>query len=398
MSKIVNVIDAVCGIGKTSSLINHINESDNDEKFLYITPFLTEVERIKKECSVKNFKDPEIYGTKLNGINFLFSKGENIVSTHALFRLFNEEIMELVYLNNYTLVMDEVANVVEVLPITSYDLNTLLEKYVEVDEQGTVKWIASDYEGRFEDYKRLCDLGCLTFYGNGGNKTLLLWMFPVNVFKSFKSIYILTYLFDAQIQKYYYDYYNIEYNYLYVNNYRMTNDKMNYKNEYKNLINICSHEKLNRIGELNGALSSTWFDKNKNSSIIEILKNNTYNYFRNIAMTSSELNMWTTFKEYKDLVKGKGYAKGFVSLNARATNNYINKCSIAYLANRYLNPIVKNFFISKNIDVNEDMFALSELLQFAFRSRLREKKDINIYLPSERMRKILFNWLESDVV
>lgn len=29
----------------------------------------------------------------------------------------------------------------------------------------------------------------------------LMWMFPYKVFKSFKEIYVLTYMFDGQIQK-----------------------------------------------------------------------------------------------------------------------------------------------------------------------------------------------------
>ena len=42
----VNIVDAVCGAGKTSAAINMINNSDDDTKFLYITPYLNEVERI----------------------------------------------------------------------------------------------------------------------------------------------------------------------------------------------------------------------------------------------------------------------------------------------------------------------------------------------------------------
>ena len=49
----INVIDAGCGVGKTTAMINLINQSEDNERFLYITPFLTEVERIKKSCKNK---------------------------------------------------------------------------------------------------------------------------------------------------------------------------------------------------------------------------------------------------------------------------------------------------------------------------------------------------------
>lgn len=393
----INVVDAPCGHGKSSSLINYINdESNNEKRFLYITPFLTEVERIKNSCSEKKFKDPKSYGTKLNGVKYLFSKGENIVSTHSLFRLFDEETIELAYLNNYTLVMDEVADVVEVLNISSFDLETLLEKYTEQAEDGTLIWTATEYRGEFEEYKRICELGCVSVYGSGKSRIILLWMFPISVFKAFKEIFILSYLFDAQIQKYYYDYYGVEYKYLYVKDFKLTEEIQDYSiSKYKDLFNICTNDKLNMIGDLNGSLSKSWFDRNRNSKLITSLKNNCYNYFRNITNTPSELNMWSTFKEHKNLIKGAGYSKGFVSLSMRATNDYMNKESVAYLANRYLNPVVKNFFISKGVSVDEDKYALSELLQLVFRSRIRVGKPINIYVPSKRTREILINWLNS---
>ena len=34
----INIVDAICGSGKTSAAINFINKSDDDTKFLYITP------------------------------------------------------------------------------------------------------------------------------------------------------------------------------------------------------------------------------------------------------------------------------------------------------------------------------------------------------------------------
>ena len=105
----INIVDAQMGFGKTSAAINMINESSDDKKFLYITPYLTEVERVIASCPTKKFKQPETYGTKISGIRNLFQKGENIASTHALFRLFNSEIIDLAYNNNYTLVMSTAA-------------------------------------------------------------------------------------------------------------------------------------------------------------------------------------------------------------------------------------------------------------------------------------------------
>ena len=90
----VRIVDELMGRGKTSSAINYINSSGVDDKFLFITPYLKEVERIKTSCPSKRFKEPcFVKGRKLEGIKDLINRGENIVSTHALFQKFDLEVI-----------------------------------------------------------------------------------------------------------------------------------------------------------------------------------------------------------------------------------------------------------------------------------------------------------------
>lgn len=56
--------------------------------------------------------------------------------------------------------------------------------------------------------------------------------------------------------------------------------------------------------------------------------------------------------------------------------------------------MILKFFRSKDVKVDENTFALSELIQWIFRSQLRDGKKINIYIPSKRMRNLLENWLQ----
>lgn len=391
----INIVDAICGSGKTSAAINFINKSDDDTKFLYITPYLTEVERIIDSCPDKKFKQPKEYGTKLNGIKSLFNKGCNIVSTHALFTSFDEEVMDLIKAYGYTLIMDEVSEVVTVLNISQDDLNTILEKYTEIGEGNLLKWTAKDYKGEFEKYKRLCDLNAIGIYGNQA----LLWLLPIKTFTSFKEIYILTYLFDSQVQRSYYDYYGVEYNYIYVSGnsvdtYNFCEENIEYKNkDYSKLIHIVENEKLNQIGEANGSLSASWYRRNSENECMKQIKNNLYNFFHNITKTQVKYNLWTTFVDYKNKLKWKGYAKGFLSCNARAVNTYRECTSLAYTVNRYFDPRLKNFFLMNGIRVEEDQYALSELIQWIFRSALRDDKEITLYVPSKRMRALLENWI-----
>jgi hypothetical protein len=162
----------------------------------------------------------------------------------------------------------------------------------------------------------------------------------------------------------------------------------------KTRINILD-DKINTIGDDEFALSSSWYTKEKNKLLITQLKNNTYNYFSHKINGKSKDNMWTTFKKQKANLSGKGYQRGFVSLTARATNDYADKYNLAYLSNIFFNPLVKQFFVDRNVKVNEDLYALSEMIQWIWRSRIRKDNDeiINLYIPSSRMRRLLNNWL-----
>lgn len=393
----------IMGSGKTTSAINYINESNTNEKFLFITPYLDEIERIRKSCPNKNFKEPKELGTKLNGIKYLISQGENIVSTHALFQRFDNEAIDMCRTQNYTLIMDEVTDVVEKYDISKEDFKILVDKFVNIDKDtGLLRWKnpEDDYYGKFSEEKRLCELNCLAYYSG----SVMMWLFPIEAFNAFKRIYILTYMFHSQIQRYYYDYYKLPYTYIYVTgnditNYHFTNDeskKQRNNYDFENLIHILEDEKMNLIGERMYDLSKNWYVRNKDNIVMNQLKNNLQNYFRNKRKSKSKENLWTTFADFKSSLSSKGYGRSFVSINMRASNKYRDRTTIAYPVNRYINTGVKNFFTQHHVETDEDGFALSEMLQFIWRSAIRDGKEIWIYIPSKRMRKLLKTWIAEN--
>lgn len=394
----VIIVDEMMGRGKSSAAINYINSSSKDERFIVITPYLDEVQRYIDSCKSHHFKQPvPKRGSKLTDIKDLIKHGDNIVSTHSLFQRFDSEIISLCKTLNYTLIMDEVAEVVQEYDITPDDINMLLSKYCDLDSTGKLIWReeCQSYNGKFTEVKNLCNLGGIAIVRN----TALLWLFPVEVFKAFKNIFILTYMFNSQIQRYYYDYYGVEYSYLHVagdsvENYHFSEDGLQeIKYDYTKLINILDNYKLNVIGEGQTTLSKSWYDRYKGSAVIKQLQSNTTNFFRNIRNDCSRDNLWTTFKDYKSAISGKGYTRGFVALNMRATNSYRDRTSVAYLVNVFLNPMVKGFFQDHGVTVDEEGYALSEMLQFIWRSAIRDGREIWIYIPSQRMRSLLQNWI-----
>ena len=393
---ILKVVDAGCGVGKTTAMINYINQDKEDSKFLYITPFLAEVERVKNACKDKNFQEPAELPTKTEDLLRLVEKGYNIVSTHALFKKLTDKVLDLTQFNDYILIIDEAADVLEEIEITKNDLKTIITEYTTIDENNTVHWNEwnNDYEGRFEDYKNMIQMGGVKAHrSDTGEVVSLVWAFPISIFESFKEVYILTYMFNGQ--KAYYEYNKVNIIQMYVKDFQLTTEPQIYNyEEQKKLITVIEDEKLNAIGNNRGSLSMSWFNRNAKTALMKQLQNNINNFFKNIVKgTPINQKLWTTFKEYSEVVKGKGYTNAFVPINIRATNDYKESTAVAYIANRYMKPTLKHFFEVSGIEVDEDTYALSELIQFIYRSAIRDGKPITVYIPSKRMRELFKDWI-----
>lgn len=402
----IKIVDSIPGSGKTSAVINMINEDKSNNKYIYITPFLSEVERIKKNCKSHKFHEPKYNqnGNKFDNLNKLISEGKNVVSTHALFHKANMQTVELLKSNDYILILDEVFNVIEQCNITKYDVEMLInEGYASIKNDYLVWNENKEYSGSFENIKYLAINKSIIVYKD----VILIWMFPVEIFKAFKDAYILTYMFAAQEQCYYYQMNNIRYTYYYA---CFENDKYIIKpkdDNYNNIeiqikkkllenIEIISDDKINAIGEGKYNLSHSWFKDERNKSNIKKLKDNMVNFFINKTKAKSNTILWTTFKDQQHKLKGKGYTKGFISCNLRATNDYVDRYNLAYCINIFNQPFIHQFFNSKGVTINQDLYALSELIQWLWRSRIRRYEPITIYIPSQRMRNLLILWLNND--
>jgi len=57
---------------------------------------------------------------------------------------------------------------------------------------------------------------------------------------------------------------------------------------------------------------------------------------------------------------------------------------------------MNNLLMKRNVRLDQDTYALAEMLQWIFRSRIRNDEPIDIYVPSERMRSLLIKWLEGE--
>ena len=295
---------------------------------------------------------------------------------------------------------------------------------IEVKSDGSVVWIDDDYgkdgeDNKFREIKNLAQSENLFIFDN----LAMFWTMNVNSFLSFKNVYILTYLFDGQEQRYYYDIHGLTYNKFSVKKLDNGYDVVQYdktkepRQEIYEKLNIYeNYRKGKNYSMLNNnflskndsekkkyySLSSKWFDEAENEQIQRLSKN-MRSYFDIQAKTTNSHLFWTTKKNFAQLLKNRKCTfnkkddrtkDNFVSLNTRATNDYAHCTSMAYVYNRFMNPMERKFFESKGAKVNENVLAMSDLIQFMFRGCIRKGEPMNCYIPSERMRKLLKDWSE----
>ena len=392
----ITIVDARMGRGKSSAAIRYMNEHKRDKRFLYITPYLDEVARICEQC---DFDQPDSdTRTKSAELKKYLHQGKNVSATHSLFYLMDKDALDLVREMHYSLIVDESVQVIERLNVTSKDTKIVTNTLAEEDENGFLNWIDQEYVGRFSDYKSYADVGGLLHLDSA-----LIHIMSPDLLRSFDEVFMLTYLFKGQYQQAYLDYFGFPYRVV-----GITTDADGYKFsdapdcpppvDYTELIKIATTGKLNKIGNGLYSLSMSWWAKRMyNHQDMKELRNDLRNFFRRNPNGGPNTRLWTTFKDAKSKVvdaKTGRFGANFLQIGARATNEYRDRTDVAYLANRFADPNLTKFFAARDVSVDSNTIALSEMLQWIWRSAIRDGQPINLYVPSRRMRKLLTDWIE----
>lgn len=401
----IRICDAIMGSGKSSAAITYMNEHA-DERFVYITPYTDEAARIKACCPALHFVEPSDripeYGfTKTGHTRELLKEGRNVATTHQAFLYYTQEMLALIREKGYSLIIDENLGVLEKFDGSPGDLEALVRGgYVE-ENNGVYKLVDDGYSGTaFKAMFRIMKSRDLIRVEENGVERLFYWTLPPSLIGSFREVYILTYLFEGQDIHHFLEMHSMPYQYIGTvqgedGAYRFSDAEFAipaYVEFLRDRVHIFDGKKLNSVGDNKFALSMNWFSKPGNTAK---LKCNIYNYFRNImGDDTSEKRMWGTYDGAKGALRGKGYAKKYVVFNERATNKYRDRTVLVYAVNLFMNAGNKRFYQRNGVDVSDDMYALSNMVQWIWRSAIRDGKDIWIYLPSRRMRELLMNWIE----
>ena len=397
----IRICDSIMGSGKTTAAIRYMNEHP-EKRFIYITPYKSEADRIQNACPDLNFKRPTYKVIEFSAD--LIKSGRNIATTHQAFRLYTPEIKSLIRESGYTLIVDESIELLEELTFSAGDLQTCERAgYIKI-ENNDVQLVDDSYDGDQAAYRQFFKtIRCrdLMMFSDGSN-TLYYWLLPLDLIAAFDDVIVMTYMFEGQELYYLLKMNGMEFSYIYLDEDEDGTyfcSRSSYQPEYvKHIIDkvhVLDHKKMNAIGEAEFSLSKNWFSKPEMSEQVEALKRNLANYFRNISDADVSQRMWSSYMSAKNSLKGKGYTNGFVPFNARAENRYSCRDTLAYAINVYMNVGRKMYFNKKGVMVDDDAYALSIMVQWIWRSAIRNGGDINIYIPSKRMRNLLINWMKS---
>ena len=108
-------------------------DSNPEHNYIYITPFLSEVQRVKN-CTSIHFMEPVNLGAgKQKSLKHLLADGCNVVATHSLFLGADSEIEELLQTGDYILILDEVLDVLQpfnqVFPSSKVRMGTAVPRF-----------------------------------------------------------------------------------------------------------------------------------------------------------------------------------------------------------------------------------------------------------------------------
>ena len=402
---LIKVIDAMCGSGKSTAIFKLMNSrfiEDLSSKYIYVTPFLSEIDtRIPEELPLLDFKTPINVGNgKLESLKSLVKNGSNIATTHVLFSMLDVEVVDMIVDAGYILVIDEALNCIrQESDLTKRDIEALLKSgMVNVDygKRGKMCWNESFYpehDGKYKDVRNMCHLGVAYTFKD----RFLMFEIPPKLLQDLPEVYVLTYLFAGSDMRCWLEMNNIEYSYM--DNFELgLVPESELKAIVRDNLTILEPRSLKSDNQRNGTLSKTWFDK-ASKEPIKKYKNMLRSVVSHLKIKVGEV-FWTTFKSHQTKLQGNSYTKGisddmpaFLPLNTRATNDYRDYRLCMYACNVFKSPVLVDYITSHGVNVNEDIYSLGEMIQFIWRGRIRQNQPMDVLILSHRMRNLLKEWL-----
>ena len=397
----IKIIDKPCGSGKTTAMIDGFN---SNEKYLVIVTLLSEVGRVIAESKRVPFVQPDdTNSTKYEDLEEQLVLGSNIVSTHEMY----EKLVPLAkagLLDDYNIIIDEVPDTVQSLATkssTSIKEFYLDTGYMEIDEvsgliKPTQKWIERQElvsDTLSAEILRAAMSGCLYLQDN----KMFVWALPTTILNAGKSLTVLTYKSEGSMFLSYLRKLQLPFEI------EVDEDlEAEFLKEAADLITIrgipaLSNRKLSYTGQQKGQKSSTYVTK-INSALKNLRERKLKDVDIKDILITCKKDAWFEENKNKDAKPGV-FAKNsrlskalWIANTTRGTNDYAHCSHLIYLYDQHPNQYLTRW-LGDSSRKFADQYALTELVQWVWRSRIRKGEPITLYLPCPRMKKLFEEWL-----
>jgi hypothetical protein len=400
------------GTGKTTSLINGF---DPNSKYLVVHDYLDQFEQVlSNPCNVA-FVQPEAASgrTKAAHLETLIKLGLNVVTTHALY----PSLIELAkqgWLRDYTIIIDETLDPIDVPqgPKKGTWKALLADGYAMVEPSGKVvplaKWYVEQANVSDSLPKHLLDAAMAGLLYVTHESHMFLIPIPTELLTSGNSVTIMTHMAQGSVLAAYLDRMGIPYIIdrdealekqlrSEVRRHITLHDIPSLKNEkFSFSAQTCSHNRSRLGGRVSNAL------KNLKGRMLRGISNDS------IMIGCAKENFYAKRGSAFDTSSAGPFLKGSKMFGAnkvapgiRGTNDYRHCSVVISLYDYHLHPAILHWLGKSSDKAFQERYALSELLQFIYRSRIRNRDSITdpsilLFLPCKRMRDIFLSWVNQD--
>ena len=296
----------------------------------------------------------------------------------------------------------------------------LKEQVIATEPDGRVVWLRDEWgNGAFAEARQRAETGSLYSNRNGVFFNVQL---PIELIQMAKRVIVATYLFEGSVFQAFLKIKGIGYKPFSFDGMEMR-DGYDLKTALRERIEFfgssATMEKLYRqvgipVDDLraqasNSTFSTSWYQNAKFPDRSQVGK-----HIRNIArsmdvkvgdliytlpstVVGKEGEKWKTSRKGVLKIKGFGAQSCFLHKGARATNDYAHKTAAIHAYNRYPHPAVKSYLEEQGAKIDDDSFALAELIQWFFRTAIRVPSGpkVKLHIVSPRMHKLFKDWLYS---
>lgn len=425
MANKVEILDSIMGSNKTNRVLDWIDSNPN-ERYLYISPLLSEVDntsRLATNLKHVSFEFPttDDSDTKSDDLLAKLEIGANISCTHSLYLGMSEKHLDLIEKYGYIVIIDEEVGVIDAFKKYSTDDLAYLSANGDIeisDEDGMISWVGAELgkKAKYKQFYNLCKAKAV--YATKRSDTMLVTQMPVELFTRAKRVIIMTYMFKGNVLDNFLKLKKVE-----VIPFTDVSPTIIDKQSIRDLIDLKPLDrKLLKLGMsvyAYGKMDKKGFDlisnyiRSTGLSVGAKAKDTMYTCPKDISpveMKSGKRVAPRGFLTYKtDLVdddgnvlldtKGKPKTQDnfcWLHSGCRATNKYSYKWYLAHCYDRHPNLSVETYLYEYGSPIDKNVFALSEMLQWIWRSRIRNGEPIVLAIPNMRMHNLFLDWLNEE--